>query len=513
MLRILGQNKKLCDGMSRRDLIQAGGLSLFGLTLADVLGLQSACAAATAAGAPVAGAGSRHFGRAKSVLILFLYGSPGQLDTWDMKPDAPETVRGPFKPIRTSNPSIDICEHMPQTAKWMDCLTTVRTMTHEYPIHGVAFSLTGTGRTDLGMETNVRDPRHWPYFGSVVDFVETQARLKAGHPAPAVPSNIILPHRFSRPGPQPQWLGTSWAPVVTQWTGKSTGGDPYGQGRENPYGGISPDTRFEFTSQPERFRGRGRREPAPEIALDRMSRRYSVLQQLDRAQRELDHSDEVQGYSRAQQLALNLLTSEKLKNALNVQAEPGAVRDAYGMTLFGQSTLAARRLVEAGARVVTVFWDEYNLGNSAWDTHVFLVNRMKTELLPGFDRAFPALMKDLSDRGLLDETLVCVMSEHGRTPTFNSGMDGQGPQGGGGRDHWSHAYCAMFAGAGIKQGAVIGKTDATGGYPDERPVSPKDVLCTIYHLLGIDPHMPILDRQQRPMPLVESGEVMWDMLA
>ncbi|MBI1842024.1 MAG: DUF1501 domain-containing protein, partial [Verrucomicrobia bacterium] len=221
---------------------------------------------------------------------------------------------------------------------------------------------------------------------------------------------------------------------------------------------------------------------------------------------------EVQAYSQLQQKALGLLTSDRLRKSLDVQAEPAAVREAYGMTLFGQATLAARRLVEAGVRVTTVFWDEYNLGNSAWDTHVFLVNRMKDELMPGFDRAFSALMKDLDQRGLLEETLVCVMSEHGRTPKFNKGYDGFGPQGGGGRDHWSHAYCAMFAGAGIKQGAVIGRTDRTGGYPEERPVSPKDVLCTIYHLLGIDPHMTILDRQKRPLPLVEGGEVMWDML-
>src|SRR5262249_28387039 len=158
---------------------------------------------------------------------------------------------------------------------------------------------------------------------------------------------------------------------------------------------------------------------------------------------------------------------------------------AYGMTLFGQATLAARRLVEAGVRVTTGFWDEYNLGNSAWDTHVFLVNRMRDELLPGFDRAFSALMKDLDGPGPPDETLVCVLSEHGRTPKVDAGHDGFGPQGGGGRDHWSNAYCALFAGAGIQEGAVIGKTDAIGGHPEERPVSPKDVLCTIYHLLGI----------------------------
>lgn len=210
---------------------------------------------------------------------------------------------------------------------------------------------------------------------------------------------------------------------------------------------------------------------------------------------------------------MSLLTSPRMRQALDVQQEPASTREGYGYTLFGQATLAGRRLIEAGSRVVTVFWDEYNLGNSAWDTHVFLVDRLKNELCPGFDRAFDALMSDLDQRGLLDETLVCVMSEHGRTPKVDSGIDGRGPQGGGGRQHWSHAYVNLFAGAGIKEGAVIGKTDPTGGYPEERPVSPKDVLATIYHLLGIDHTQMILDQQQRPLPLVADGEVMHDLLA
>lgn len=502
ILRILGNNRKLCDGISRRDLIQAGALSLFGLTLGDLLRLEAAHAASAKAASGPLPKPDRTFGKAKSVIILFLYGSPGQVDTWDMKPDMPEEIRGPFKPIRTSNPSIEICEHMPRTAKWMHRVATVRTMSHDYPIHGVAFSLTGTGRTDLAMETNGRDPRHWPYFGSVVDYVESTRLEGSGRPPRAtdLPQNVILPHRMGRPGTEPQWLGHGWGAAVTRWVGKSTGADPYGQGRENPYGGITPETRFTLM------------EGSDGITLDRLKRRVSLMEQLDREKRRLDRNEATESYGQLQQKALGLLTSDRLRKALDVQAEPAAVREAYGMTLFGQATLAARRLVEAGVRVTTVFWDEYNLGNSAWDTHVFLVRRMEEELLPGFDRAFSALMTDLDQRGLLDETLVCVMSEHGRTPKFHKGYDGFGPQGGGGRDHWSHAYCALFAGAGIKEGAVIGRTDRTGGYPEERPVSPKDVLCTIYHLLGIDPHMLIEDRQQRPLPLVEGGEVMRDLL-
>jgi hypothetical protein len=503
ILRILGNNSKLCDGVSRRDIIQAGALSLFGLTLSDVLGLQSAQAAqeAQVAASDVKPAG-RTFGKAKNVLILFLYGSPSQLETFDMKPDAPEDIRGPFKPIRTSNPSIDICELLPNTAKWMNRVTTVRTMTHEYPIHGVSFTLTGMAQTDLAREVNAADTRHWPYFGSVVDYVDTMAARQLGTADHPIPRNIVLPHRFGRPGPQPHWLGTAWAPTVSRWEGKSTGADPYGQGRENPYGGISPDTKFSFVPG----------ESAPDLTIDRLSRRQNILEQFDIKRAALEQNEDVRAWGRSRQMAMNLLTSEKLRTAMDLNKEPMSVREKYGMTLFGQATLVARRLVEAGTRVTTVFWDEYNLGNSAWDTHVFLNNRLKDELCPGFDKAFPALMQDLEDRGLLEETLVCVMCEHGRTPKFDSGLDGFGPQGGGGRGHWSHAYSHLFAGAGIKQGAVIGKTDEHAGFPEERPVSPKDVLCTIYHLLGIDPKMHILDQQQRPLPLVEAGDVMHDML-
>src|SRR5262249_17122465 len=202
------------------------------------------------------------------VRILFAYGCRGQLDPGEMKPAQPEGIRGPFKPIRTSNPAIDICEHLPRTARWMHRLATVRSLTHEWPIHGVAYALTGMGRTDLAMETNERDPRHWPYFGSVVDYVD---RMRAtSPPGEDPPRTLIRPHPFGRPGPQPHWLGARWAPVATSWEGKSTGADPYGQGRENPYGGISPDTRFRFMEK-----------SSAEITLDRMDRRRSLLAQMD----------------------------------------------------------------------------------------------------------------------------------------------------------------------------------------------------------------------------------------
>ncbi len=182
------------------------------------------------------------------------------------------------------------------------------------------------------------------------------------------------------------------------------------------------------------------------------------------------------------------------------------MRDRYGMTLFGQGVLAARRLVEHGVRLVTVFWDEYQEANSAWDTHVQQYPRLKDSLLPGLDRAYPTLLQDLQTRGLLDETLVVCISEHGRTPKLNNAA-------GGGREHWSWAYCGLMAGAGVRQGYVHGSTDADAGFPRDHPVNPKDMLRTIYHLLGVDPHSELHDRLNRPLPLVAGGELSRDVLA
>jgi uncharacterized protein (DUF1501 family) len=209
----------------------------------------------------------------------------------------------------------------------------------------------------------------------------------------------------------------------------------------------------------------------------------------------------VRDLDRRQSLAFGLLNSPKIRTALDLGREPDRLRRAYGMTLFGQGALQARRLVEAGCRFVTVIWDEYGQLNAGWDTHVDRKNRMKDDLLPGLDLAFSALVEDLEQRGLLDETLVLVMNEMGRTPRLE----------GDGRGHWGRAYTNFFAGGGTARGRVVGKTDSIGAVPVERPVSAKDVLATIYHLLGIDPHTTTIDRLERPVPLV-AGSVIREML-
>jgi len=260
-----------------------------------------------------------------------------------------------------------------------------------------------------------------------------------------------------------------------------------------PYIGITPESRFELA---------GATELPADMTLDRLDRRRSLLEQFEQARRSAERSA---GRDRHREMAYRLIGSEKVRQALNVQREPLPLRESYGMTLFGQSCLAARRLVEAGSRFVSVFWDEYGLAGSGWDTHWDHYPRLKKELMPGFDRAWYGLVRDLDDRGLLDETLVLCLSEHGRTPKLDN-------RPGGGRDHWSQAYTCLFAGGGIARGRVVGKTDRQGGTVLERPVSPKDILATTYHLLGIDPEIMLTERTGQPLPLVADGSVVSEML-
>jgi hypothetical protein len=483
MLRILGSRKHLCDGMTRRELLHAGGLSLLGLHLADLPALR-----ATQAATPSARA--RSFGKAKSCILLYLYGAPSQLETFDLKPEAPLDVRGDFKPRATSVTGLSICEHLPRTAEVMRHTALIRSMTHPYNIHSAAYALTGTPTTDIPMELNPRDVRHWPFFGSVLEYLQSQ---KKGAGRRDMPFSVGLPYRFSayspfkRGGPYGGFLGSGYDPLWGNLVATATRGDPYR--------GIELPCKVQL-AQP----------GTPELTLDRLSRRRSLLEQLDHHQRGLAASAEGRGFDRQQQMAFDLITSPRMRRALDLDREPIAVRERYGKTLFGQGVLAARRLVEHGVKLATVFWDEYQEANSAWDTHVQQYPRLKDELLPGFDAAYPTLIVDLLERGLLEETLVVCMSEHGRTPKLNKAA-------GGGREHWSWAYPCLLAGAGLKRGVVLGATDKIAGFPKDRPVSPKDVLCTIYHLLGVDPRTQILAREGRPVPLVPEGKVLTELLA
>jgi hypothetical protein len=387
----------------------------------------------------------------------------------------------------------------------LDRLTVVRSLTHQSPIHGTAFALTGVPATDLQLEGSVRDPRHWPFVGSVVDHLAAGA-----DPAPpAVPRNYWLPFPFgsrrgpSRPGPYGGFLGPAHDPVWADFQATGTreilrdSGDPKTPKRTvaDPYAGIRPADRFEAAA------------PADALTIDRLDGRASLLAQLDAARRGLDAATSAEAaLDRHRALARAVLTSGRLRDALDVQREPAALRERYGMTLFGQSCLAARRVLEAGGTFVTVCWDEYGLVNTGWDTHVHQVPRLRGELGPGFDAGFTALLADLDARGLLADTAVVVLSEHGRTPRVQDVA-------GGGRDHWARAYSAAFAGAGFARGRVVGRTDRIGGDVTEVPVSPKDVVATLFHVLGIDPRGEIRDRLGRPYPIGGPGRVRAELLA
>lgn len=490
VIRILGSPRRLCDGVTRRDLLRVGGVG--SLTVADWLRARPASAARPRPG------GDR-FGQARACILLFPYGSPPQHETFDPKPDAPSEIQGEMKAIPTRADGVRICDHLPRIAEVMDRVTVVRSMTHDYPLHCVAYALTGIPTYTTDLETRSRDARHWPFMGSIVDYLDER---RTGERLPAIPRNTGLPWVLNSrtdvdvsAGTYAAFLGQAYDPVCPVYNGSGLRTVPKyteAQAREfvDPFGGCSEDGRFEFA-------------PGKETAatpLDRLNLRRSLLAQFDRSRARLESTAEATAYDRFQQRAFSLLTTSAMRAALDIGREPRALRERYGMTLFGQSCLAARRLVEAGGRFITVFWDGFGqFSGCAWDTHAYHYPRLKEYLLPGFDRAYSALIADLDDRGLLDETLVIWMSEHGRTPQIDSKPKGAG------RHHWSRAYSVALAGGGVARGKVVGRTDAHGGEVEETPVSPKDIQATTFHLLGIDPATELRDPLGRPFPVAGDG--------
>jgi hypothetical protein len=501
MIRVLGGPKRLCDGLTRRDLLHVGAVGALGLGLPASLGSGNARAGQATPALP-------QFGRAKSCILLFLYGSPSQLETFDPKPGAPAEIQGEFGCIPSSVPGLNVCDRLPLLAKVMDKVTILRSVTHPFPLHGVAFATTANPHLELAWELAPRDANHWPFIGSVVDYVD--GRNAPGKP-PELPRNLVLPWAFSsqrigevaRAGPYGGFLGPMYDPVSTEFLGRGTKTakktllEKVWEDVE-PYRGITPESRFQLSSVTSRL---------PELTLDRLDRRRSLLDQIEAARPTLDSAIDRSGIDDQRAMAYSLLGSDRLRRAFDLDAERPETRERYGMTLFGQAALTARRLVEAGGRFVTVFWDEYGLAGTGWDTHWDHYPRMKDELLPGLDRTLSGLLLDLDERGLLDETLVLVLSEHGRTPKLQVGTPG------GGRDHWSRCYSVLMAGGGVARGRVVGRSDKIASDPAERPISPKDVLATALHLLGIDPKSEFQDRQGRPLALVPTGEVLPESLA
>ncbi len=485
--------------VTRRDFLHTGALGMLGA------GAAIAVPSSSASAAPAAAAAAATFGKAKSVIVLFLYGAPSQMDTLDPKPRAPQEVRGEFKAISTSLPGIAASELLPQIARNLHRVCLLRSMTHSSNNHAVSLALSGLRESTPELEGNGHDPRHQPYFGSVLEYLWKQrgiSMLDTG-----VPVNMVLPWPLNnrtdagRWQHHAAWLGKAYNPIIPTFAGAGSReiGDPSIKGstpiltRFDPWDGVSPESTFAFS---------GAALPA-EVPESRLHARRTLLKTFDRARSEGTRSG--QEFEQYQDLALAMIAGPRVAQALDIAREPRSVRDRYGLTMFGQCALAARRLVEIGVKLVTVFWDTWTDNNAAWDTHHNHHPRLKQGLCPKFDQILPAFLDDMESRGLLEETLVLVISEHGRTPAVTNCP-------GGGREHWAGAYWGMFFGAGIKTGQVVGATDRQGGYPVSHATHPNDILATVYHLLGFDPHATTIpDRTGRPMHLTE-GDIVPELL-
>ena len=484
MLRILGGPKRTCDGVTRRDLLRAGPLALL---------------TGSATAKPTSGEA-----KAKNVILLYLFGGPSQLDTFDPKPDAPAEVRGDVKAIRTNVPGIDVCEHLPRVAAVMDRVTLIRSLNHPWNFHGMQYATTGLPQGTIPIEETQLHPEQWPFIGSVVSYLDHQRH--GPKPRGRLPDNVVLPWLLSSKRTMPPYarlhaayLGGEFDPIWGEFRGAPTRAvtrRAWGPAEEvrDPHLGVTADSRFELAAGT---------ALGDAMTLDRLGTRRSLLDQFDAARRDADATRTGRRLDENRARAFALMDSAAVRTALDLDREPEKVRSRYGLTLFGQGVLQARRLVEAGCRFVTVVWDEFGQLNTGWDTHEDQRNRLRNELLPGFDLAFSALIDDLTARGLLDETLVLVLSEMGRTPR----LDGDG------RGHWGRAYCNLMAGGGSARGRVIGRTDRIASTPTDRPLRAKDVLATAYHLLGIDHEATVTDRLGRPVPLLPYGDVIREALA
>lgn len=471
MFDVLGNEKRVCSGLTRREALSIGGAGLFGLSLPKLLAAEAAQKAFQS-------------GRAKSVMFLFLFGGPSQLETFDLKLEAASKIRGPFKPIASRTPELRIGEHLSRCAKISDKFAVIRTMTHKHNDHNACHYIqTGHSWTRTaanGSDVNAKET-DWPAMGSVVEYLSQHA-ADAG--IRTFPDYVYLPNRlghlqgYDRTGQYAGWLGRAYNALATDIRKRNA--------KDNPFFRNCDDKELDF-----RIKGL---LPTSAVSVDRLNQRRSLIEQFDGARRKLDRSRQYASYDQTRQRALTLVTSEKIRNALDIRKESAKLRDAYGRHLFGQSTLMGRRMIEAGSRFVTVLWDAPD--GYSWDSHRHSGDLQKY-LIPGFDQAFSALITDLEDRGLLDETLVVAVGEIGRTPKPSNSAWGRG--------HWSHCFPCVLAGAGIKGGVAYGRSDKQAGYPAEHPVSPEDLAATIYKTLGIDPEVRLPDAQGRPVQILEGG--------
>jgi Protein of unknown function (DUF1501) len=461
----LPQGIRHCDGWTRREVLRVGAVSLGGLSLPQLL---------HAGEEPSAGDRNRSRPKARSVVILYLSGGPSQLDMWDMKPDAPLEIRGTFQPITTRVPGIRICEHMPRMAQVADKFAIIRSMSHGEAEHLRAgyWVMTGAPLQRPVVQASGMRREDRPHAGAVL------SRFLKG--PTTIPPFVMIPEFISpvgvpRPGQHGGFLGAE--------------NDPYL---------VHSDANLSDYSPGDLTLPRG-------LSRSRLAQRRSLLRLVEKRLGYLEEAAAARNLISYYSRAFDMVLSPGARKAFDVTAEPDSVRDRYGRHVFGQSVLVARRLVEAGIRLVQVNFVRHDRGKGGqgYDSHSVPPNPphldwARTELLPPTDAAFSSLVEDLADRGLLDETLVIMMGEFGRTPRFNSN---------GGRDHWPRCYSLVLAGGGIRGGQLYGSSDKLAATPLSDPVSPEDILATLYHLVGLDPRTTMRDLQDRPFPITTGNPV------
>ena len=442
---------------SRRHLLKIGAFGLAGAALPGI---------ATA---------NQPRARARSVIFLYQFGGPSHHDSFDLKPDAPDNIRGEFRPIATSVSGVRICEHLPQLARQMHRVTLVRSVNHRMRNHNSAAYQALTGVPPPLDDIRLRDTLDlYPAYGSTV------ARLRPA--ADNMPSFVAYPHLMRdgsiTPGQHASFLGKNYDPLFF---------------REDP---NSPDFRLPELTLPST------------LSLERLEDRRSMLRLLDEQTETRASSPIARGLEQYYDRAFGMLASARLRRAFNLSEEPARLRERYGRTTYGQGCLLARRLVEAGVRFVTLYFSaRIGMGDSpdgGWDTHNNNFNDLRNRLLPVTDRSLPTLLDDLSDRGMLDDTLIVWMGEFGRTPAI-----GANPRfARDGRDHWPQCYTVLLAGGGIRGGYVHGGSDRLGAYPTSNPVAMENIPATMFTALGLDPAAEVRDPLNRPLPISRGEAVM-----
>lgn len=475
MLSIPGRPVRLCEGVSRRELMRVGGLSLLGLSLPEFL--------ATEARANIHGTPRKIKPTAKQVLMIFLQGGPSHIDIWDPKPEAPSNIRGEFKAIPTKVDGIQLSETMPMLARVMDKVTLIRSMSYT-PAglfnHTAAMYQMMTGwapdKVSPSGQLEPPSPRDFPHMGCQI-----------GRLLP--PEGAMFPFvEMPRPLQESNIIGKGGS---AGFLGKAH--DPY-----------------RFYQDPNKAVQLEDLSLRPEVSKQRFQERFELLKGINGSMKDLEKAVSSYALNEYYGKAFDLVLSAKARDAFDLSKEPDKVRERYGRHTFGQSLLTARRLIEAGTRFVQVNWPSVANGDAetdSWDTHASNFGPLKNVHCPKLDRALSALLEEMDDRGLLKETLVVVTGEFGRSPKLGVSTSGNvnSPDG---RDHWPYCFTALVAGGGMKRGVRYGESDATASSPKDKPVHPIELVATIYYSLGIDPEMEVLNDLKQPRKLVEAQPVL-----